>query len=169
MVHTKDVHTYIQYITTLYVVQRHACPRHIRKSLGGEIKYRLQPPERAGCNGASAPPALWAEVPFNGFRKGEGDRVWARGWELGKAKERRGKGSAESKDSQLANVRFRINDSTTESHVVTLSQHVVTLKQSASSQSAFKVRGAAPRRLQCSVSSAQEHDVFVRYLEYYPE
>ena len=68
-------------------------------------------------------------------------------------KQRSGKGSAESKDSQLANVRFRINDSTTESHVVTLSQHVVTLKQSASSQSAFKVRGAAPRRLQCSVSS----------------
>ena len=29
-------------------------------SLGGEIKYRLQPPERAGCNGASSPPALWA-------------------------------------------------------------------------------------------------------------
>ena len=68
-------------------------------------------------------------------------------------KQRSGKGSAESKDSQLANVRFRINDSTTESHVVTLSQHVVTLKQSASSQSAFKVRGAAPFRLQCSVSS----------------
>ena len=92
------------------------------------------------------------------------------GERLGKAKERRGKGSAESKDSQLANVRFRINDSTTESHVVTLSQHVVTLKQSASSQNAFKVRGAAPRRHQCSVSTfEQEHDVFVRYLEYYPE
>ena len=141
--------------STLYVYSAEArcsCPRHIRKSLGGEIKYRLQPPERAGCNGASSPPALWA-LRFHSTVSGRGrgtERVREVGnWE----KQRSGKGSAESKDSQLANVRFRINDSTTESHVVTLSQHVVTLKQSASSQSAFKVRGAAPRRLQCSVSS----------------
>ena len=60
-------------------------PLHIRV-LGGEIKYRLQPLERAGCK--MAPPlrsalflSLDSEAPFNGFqKKEEGVNVGLAGW-----------------------------------------------------------------------------------------